>query len=937
MTTLAINRRTPSMAMLSNLDTPVLPPSPAPLKPVSTNNSAATNAAAPQSSTSPLTASGTGSLYHLCRSVLDRLACVEGMTEHLEAYDKTSSTSSDPLTKLTSICQQGFPLCTLYNALKPAQLLSINADPNLNARNSCKASVYHFIVACRKNLLFAEEDMFTISDLYQDDTNGFVKVVNTINKLLQILEYRGIITVRPLNRYSDNPDLSNTASPKNTRDKVVLELLETERKYVQDMEILQNYMRELQLQKVVSPDTIHYLFGNLNALVDFQRRFLIQLEEIAEKAPEEQRIGHLFIQLEDAFSVYEPYCANYYSAQDLVVQETPRLQKLADILNPTYELPSLLIKPVQRICKYPLLLQELMKSTDKNWSYFYETEQSVDAIKRVTEKVNETQRQHENVQAVQDLKKRLLDDTKEELIDGYGSLMLQDKLSVISNANESSERELHVFLFEKALLFCKESKGSNLLPKSNTLSITKKKRRGSLVPKIIIQASSLSSNMSSEFKNNVWYLNIDLQSCEFTHLSIKYRNEEQLKLWESGLQRAIKKAEAATVEQFASVTNDLSAYTDGEDEEEEDSEEAQLFFDDEEDDYLRQQQKLTASSRPLYRKLSQSNDPTIGRPYQNVPGMNLSPLPRSPSHIASNTLSLPPTTTINGSAPHFNYPGHYPVSPPPSNPSSPIHAARVTSANTSTLSSIYRQQPYDNDYATSDHHYNKHSMTNTGRSQSHSAVKPSLPVSQNRLRSQSSPNIMKNNGSGSNHHYHSGNSNHYSNVPPPMTPSSSTVTSSSIATASTNETLVNMRYHNLDTNEPKPPVPPLDLHAFEDGATNSSMIRSKWSRYNSSSLPPSPGTIKIKLNFNGGIYVIVTQIDITFSELVERVNKKIRLILLNTTDQKDSKITITPDTEIKMRYQDEDGDYITLSSDEDIQMAFESRSIQSSVNLFVST
>ena len=119
-------------------------------------------------------------------------------------------------------------------------------------------------------------------------------------------------------------------------------------------------MRELQIQKIVSPDTIHYLFGNLNALVDFQRRFLIQLEEIAEKSPEEQRIGHLFIQFEDSFSVYEPYCANYYSAQDLVVQETPRLQKLADILNPIYELPSMLIKPVQRICKYPLLLKELL-------------------------------------------------------------------------------------------------------------------------------------------------------------------------------------------------------------------------------------------------------------------------------------------------------------------------------------------------------------------------------------------------------------------------------------------------------------------------------------------------------------------------------------------------------------------------------------------------
>lgn len=85
-------------------------------------------------------------------------------------------TTTDPLSKLTLICRQGFPLCTLYNALKPVKLLSVESDPNLNALNSCKANVYHFIVACRKYLLFPEEDMFTISDLYQNDTNGFVKV-----------------------------------------------------------------------------------------------------------------------------------------------------------------------------------------------------------------------------------------------------------------------------------------------------------------------------------------------------------------------------------------------------------------------------------------------------------------------------------------------------------------------------------------------------------------------------------------------------------------------------------------------------------------------------------------------------------------------------------------------------------------------------------------
>ncbi|KAI7903535.1 uncharacterized protein BX663DRAFT_551254 [Cokeromyces recurvatus] len=862
--------------------------------------------------------STTCSLYHICRSVLDRLSAVEGMANFLDCQD----TTTDPLSKLTFICRQGFPLCTLYNALKPVKPLSVESDPNLNARNSCKANVYHFIVACRQELLFPEEDMFTISDLYQDDTNGFVKVVNTINKVLQLLEDRGIIIVRSSNRNSD-PN-----APKNTRDKVVLELLETERKYVQDMEILQNYMRELQIQKIVSPDTIHYLFGNLNALVDFQRRFLIQLEELAEKSPEEQRIGLLFIQMEDSFSVYEPYCANYYSAQDLVVQETPRLQKLADILNPTYQLPSMLIKPVQRICKYPLLLQELVKSTDKSWPYYHETLQSVEAIKRVTEKVNETQRQHENSQAVEELKKRL-DDWKQITIDGYGNLMLQDKLFVSTHSTDNNERELHVFLFEKALLLCKESKGNNLLPKTNSLSINKKKRRGSLVPKIIVQTSCI-TDMKSRSKNLIWSLQMDLKGNELEQMYFKFRNEEQLKLWSSTLTKAIKKAISDRIpSQEIASTQLTSQYTDYDEDDDDENETDFIDDEDEEEDYI--QQRSRSSSMHYYQQqtnLTRSSTQdfkytnTTGRPYQNIPGMNLSPLPRSNSSLtthssssnSSTTTTTTTTTTITTSPVKMNYP-YYPASPPPSHPSSPTSSSRVSS--TSTSSSTWHR--LDNhtlpDMTThlltgEDIHQHliqkqqQYSLLATGRSQSQSAAieRSSIYVNQNRHRSQSSPSITKN---------------FQYNVP--------ILTSASTTTTIKNS---NESIPQLPTRTATKPTPLNLSHSYSSSqpiASSEPIVRNMASpSYLTDLAPPSPGTVKVKLNFNDGIYVIVTNYEVTFFELMEKVDKKIRLIA--NLKQKDI---------LRLKYQDEDGDFITINSDDDVQMAFESRGIHNTVNLFI--
>jgi hypothetical protein len=152
--------------------------------------------------------SGT-SVYHKCRSVLDRLALVEGMTYYLEfenlnlitspsgssvisaesSSTTNSSNSNDPLTKLWELCRRGTPLTTLFNATVPKEPLKLDftaTQQQQQQMNECKKIVYHFIVACRNQLDFSEEDVFTLSDLYKDNTNGFVKVFYLYNLLFYI-------------------------------------------------------------------------------------------------------------------------------------------------------------------------------------------------------------------------------------------------------------------------------------------------------------------------------------------------------------------------------------------------------------------------------------------------------------------------------------------------------------------------------------------------------------------------------------------------------------------------------------------------------------------------------------------------------------------------------------------------------------------------------
>lgn len=76
------------------------------------------------------------------------------------------------------------------------------------------------------------------------------------------------------------------------------------------------------------------------------------------------------------------------------------LKPLAHILEPQTELPSFLIKPVQRLCRYPLLIRELIKYTgdDEDERRRKELDQAYEAMNRVASMVNELRRREENMQ-----------------------------------------------------------------------------------------------------------------------------------------------------------------------------------------------------------------------------------------------------------------------------------------------------------------------------------------------------------------------------------------------------------------------------------------------------------------------------------------------------------------------------------------------------------
>lgn len=122
--------------------------------------------------------------------------------------------------------------------------------------------------------------------------------------------------------------------------KTIEELVNSERSYVQELEILERFSVEILNAELVSPETVYSIFSNLRQILDFQRKFLIKLEteyeqidEVGQNAWTEGRWGRPFVDMEREFAVYGPYCANYMDAMKVVSDFNVNLMVSAFIAN----------------------------------------------------------------------------------------------------------------------------------------------------------------------------------------------------------------------------------------------------------------------------------------------------------------------------------------------------------------------------------------------------------------------------------------------------------------------------------------------------------------------------------------------------------------------------------------------------------------------------
>nr|XP_058910666.1 dynamin-binding protein isoform X2 [Kogia breviceps] len=259
------------------------------------------------------------------------------------------------------------------------------------------------------NLLLEEKQEESLREETPENLEFYESNIESLNVELQQLREMTLLSSQSSALVAPSASVS-TESPEQRmlekRAKVIEELLQTERDYIRDLEMcIERIMVPLQQAQIPNID-FEGLFGNMQMVIKVSKQLLADLEV-------SDAVGPVFLDHRDELEgTYKVYCQNHDEAISLleIYEKDEKIQKhlqdsLADLKSLYNEwgctnyinLGSFLIKPVQRVMRYPLLLMELLNSTPESHPDKVPLTNAVLAVKEINVNINEYKRRKDLV------------------------------------------------------------------------------------------------------------------------------------------------------------------------------------------------------------------------------------------------------------------------------------------------------------------------------------------------------------------------------------------------------------------------------------------------------------------------------------------------------------------------------------------------------------
>lgn len=261
------------------------------------------------------------------------------------------------------------------------------------------------------------------------------------------------------------------------RDRVAHEILDTERVYVEHLEFLfKCVLVPLRAaveanNPIISDNEIRVIFNETEVLLNYNRLLLVQLEQRVGKWNVHQCLGDIFLQIAGFLKIYSRYCSHYSEAMR-VLGECKKISKfrkfLDDLKKKSHDLEhrgleDFLIRPVQRIPRYFLLLQDLVNHTSTDHPDFANLALAAQKVQAVAEYMNEKKREAENIMKVTEIQE-MIEGECEPLAQPHRRFVKESQLQEVTNGT-ARKHPVVVFLFND-LMVVTRSQGSSFLSRS---------------------------------------------------------------------------------------------------------------------------------------------------------------------------------------------------------------------------------------------------------------------------------------------------------------------------------------------------------------------------------------------------------------------------------------------------------------------------------------
>ncbi|NXU56986.1 VAV3 factor, partial [Turnix velox] len=406
---------------------------------------------------------------------------------------------------LAQTLRDGVLLCQLLNNLRShsINLKEINLRPQMS-QFLCLKNIRTFLSACCEIFGMKKSELFEAFDLF--DVRDFGKVIETLSRLSRTPIALGT-GIRPFpteesvddeDVYKGLPDLidetavvedeelydcvygedeggevyedlmkdeaaqQSKCTESDIRSCCLTEIKQTEEKYTETLESVERFFM-VPLKRFLSASEFDTVFINIPELVKIHRNLTQDINDsIVNK--NDRNLYQIFINYKERLVIYGQYCSqveiaiscldNISKTKEDVKLKLEECSKRAN--NGKFTLRDLLVVPMQRVLKYHLLLQELVKHTTDPMEKA-NLRLALDAMKDLAQYVNEVKRDNETLREIRQFQLSI-ENLNHSLLQ-YGRPQGDGEIR-ITTLDKRARQDRHIFLFDLAVIVCKR-RGDN--------------------------------------------------------------------------------------------------------------------------------------------------------------------------------------------------------------------------------------------------------------------------------------------------------------------------------------------------------------------------------------------------------------------------------------------------------------------------------------------